>query len=517
VTFDYEQRPDVLRWGRPGFLITTALRCSRISLLLTGNARPAVRTWTLGYQQHPSNNSSLLSTVTLTGHGADGTELAAPPLSLSYSQLGEPTLTRFAAEPPAPPALDAPSARIDLTDWNGDGLPDLVDLTSSGQVRLWPNLGGCRWGTPRAVAEVPALARSGPVALADINGDGAADLIAAALPLSGYVPRILGGAFGLPVKLAQAPSPLPAAPSTRLVDLDGDGAVDLLTSDGTNLALYYQDGQSGGWQTPPQVVGRGTAPVGNLADPHVFLADMTGDGLADLVRVDGGGVTYWPYLGMGRWAPAVQMSGAPQLGFDVDPARLFLEDIDGDGVADLLQLDDETVRVWINQAGNGFAAPQEIRAVPTARMNRVRVADMTGTGAAGVLWSMSSRPGAAAHFFLDITGGAKPYLLSGTDNGVGLTTAISYSTSAQEAVRDADAGKPWTSQLPVVLPVVAQLDATDQATGLVSSQIFRYSQGRWDGVLREFGGYGTVTQTDVGDDVAPTLQTVRAENLVHVM
>jgi hypothetical protein len=143
------------------------------------------------------------------------------------------------------------------------------------------------------VAQVPALARSGAVALADINGDGAADLIAVDQPLAGYVPRDPSGGFGRPVALAQAPSPRPAAAGTRLVDLDGDGAVDLLSSDGVNLALYYQDDGAAGWQSPPQVVGRGAAPVGDLADPHVFLADMTGDGLQDLVRVGGGGgVTY---------------------------------------------------------------------------------------------------------------------------------------------------------------------------------------------------------------------------------
>jgi len=508
LAFGYEQRPDVLRFGRPGFLVTTALRCHQIALRLPGDPQPILRTWDLGYTQHPSNNSSLLTTVTLSGHAADGSALTAPPLTLGYSVLAEPTLTRFTAAAPGPPAFDAPDARTDLVDWTGDGLPDLLDLGPSGQARLWPNLGGCRWGTPRVVAQVPALGRAGAVALADIDGDGAADLIAVDRPLAGYVPRDPAGGFGRPVVLAQAPSPVPGAAASRLVDLDGDGAVDLLASDGVNLALYYQDDGATGWQAPPQVVGRGAAPVGDLADPHVFLADMTGDGSDDLVRVDGGGVTYWPYLGLGRWAPPVRMAGAPELGFDADYTRLLLADVDGDGAADLIQLTGETVRVWINQVGSGFAAPREIRAVPTARMTAVRVVDMRGTGAAGLLWCMSARPGDPAYFFLDLTGDAKPYLLNAIDNGVGLSTQVGYSTSAQEAARDAAVGRPWPARLPVVVPVVARVDSTDAATGLTTSQAFRYSEGRWDGMLREFAGFATVVDTLLGDDVAPSLQTV---------
>jgi YD repeat-containing protein len=175
------------------------------------------------------------------------------------------------------------------------------------------------------------------------------------------------------------------------------------------------------------------------------------------------------------------MANPPELGFDADYTRLLLADVDGDGAADLIQLTGQIVRVWINQSGNGFAAPREIQAVPTARMTAARVADMRGTGAAGLLWCMSARPGEPVYFFLDLTGDAKPYLLTTIDNGV---------------------------RLPVVLPVVARVDATDAATGLLASQTFRYSEGRWDGMLREFAGFGTVVDTLIGDDAAPSLQTV---------
>ena len=78
----------------------------------------------------------------------------------------------------------------------------------------------------------------------------------------------------------------------------------------------------GGWEERPQVVPAcPDGPPTDFTDPHVFLADMTGDGTPDIVRVDGRAVTYWPYLGFGTFGEAVRMGGSPALPFDVDIER----------------------------------------------------------------------------------------------------------------------------------------------------------------------------------------------------
>ena len=63
----------------------------------------------------------------------------------------------------------------------------------------------------------------------------------------------------------------------------------------------------------------------------VFLADMSGDGLSDLVRIRHGEVCYWPSLGYGRFGAKVTMGNAPL--FDThdqfDPKRLRLSDVAG--------------------------------------------------------------------------------------------------------------------------------------------------------------------------------------------
>jgi RHS repeat-associated protein len=508
LRFDYEQRPDTLRDGRAGFLITTAFRCARITLRLRADAQPVLRRWDLHYIQHAANGSSLLDSVTLVGVGADGSTVSAPPVRMAWTAPQAPTLRRLETSDAgmAPGPLGVGRSRLEMVDWTGDGLPDVLEVLSSGRARVWPNLGGGRLGAPRTAGDLPTLGGSlAAVALADLTGDGLADVLRADQPLAEFVPRDPSGGFARPVTLAAAPSTAPDLPTVRFTDLDGDGILDLLSSGPGGYTVNVRDGASG-WQARPHVVAPPSPEVAHLDDPRVFLADMTGDGNNDLVRVDGGGVSYWPYLGNGRWADRVRMADPPTLPAGGDPTRVLLADVDGDGCADVIVLDGDRVRIWLNRTGVGFAPERTIRAVPTRRMTDVRVVDMYGTGVAGLLWTMSGLVADdTGYYFLDPVGGAKPYLLASVDNGVGLVTQITYGTSAQEAARDLAAGTPWSTRMPVVLPVVTECRTTDAATGVTAVTRARYSEGRYDGVLREWAGFGVVEEEQLGDPSIPTL------------
>lgn len=508
IDFTYEARPDALRWGRAGFLVTTAQRCTQIELRRPGDSQPVVRRWQLRYAQHESNGGSLLIGIRMTGIDAAGNALDAPALTLGYSGAASRTLSRVESSIPGtqPGPLKRTDRRMELIDWSGTGLPDLLEISGGGQGRVWPNLGGLRWGAPRSVGTLPAFADpDAAIAFVDMDGDGMADIVRADRPLSGYVPRTRAG-FQRPVGWARAPARSPMDSVARLVDIDGDGAADLIVSDGNTLAIYYRD-ESTGWAARPQVVPRDELTAAGLGDPHVFLADMTGSGGQDLVRVDGAGVTYWPALGRGRWGDAIRMNDPPDLPFDVVPERLFLQDIDGDGCADLIYLDTNRISYWINRCGCGFSEMRTIEFLPVAEMAQVRWADMAGTGANGLLWS-ATLGGRCVYFFLDFVGGSKPYLLETVDNGSGLVTTVEYSTSARECARDRAAGHNWQSAMPILLPVVTGVTRRDSATNLASREEYRYHDGRYDGVLREFAGFGRVESVELGDDSAPSLMKV---------
>jgi RHS repeat-associated protein len=286
----------------------------------------------------------------------------------------------------------------------------------------------------------------------------------------------------------------------RLLDLDGDGAVDAVRS-GDDWQLYYND-TSAGWTGLRQ--GRGAAAGVRFGDPHIKVADMTGDGLPDLVELRNGLVRYWPHLGRGRWGDPVPMRQSPRLSSSImdgsafDPARMLLGDVDGDGCADLVYVGDGHVTVWLNRSGVGFGPPVTVRGTPGfAADGAVRIADLLGNGTAGVVWSQDA--GTARHAgysFLDLTGGVKPYLLTSVDNNRGARTTVTYASSTTFSLADRAAGRPWRTPLPFPVHVVSRITAEDVYSGSVLSTQFAYHHGYWDGDDREFRGFGRVDRLD---------------------
>ena len=100
-------------------------------------------------------------------------------------------------------------------------------------------------------------------------------------------------------------------------------------------------------------------------------------------------------------------------------------------LADIVYVDDRKVSLWINQSGNSWSDPIEIQGTPpVSDVDAVRLADMLGTGISGVLWSTDVNGLSRQNmFFLDFTGGLKPYLLSEMDNHMGAVTRVEYAPS----------------------------------------------------------------------------------------
>jgi hypothetical protein len=72
LAFMYEARPDRLLDGHLGVVIETTKRCRRIELRAPALDQPLLRSWSIGYEDHAGAGRSLLSSVTVAGHAADG-------------------------------------------------------------------------------------------------------------------------------------------------------------------------------------------------------------------------------------------------------------------------------------------------------------------------------------------------------------------------------------------------------------------------------------------------------------
>jgi hypothetical protein len=99
-------------------------------------------------------------------------------------------------------------------------------------------------------------------------------------------------------------------------------------------------------------------------------------------------------------------------------------------------------------------------------MVSVRLTDLLGTGVPGVLWTRDADgSGRPQHYFLDLTGGHKPYLLTRMDNHLGAVTEVSYAPSTQSYLRDQAAAAPethWRTTLPFPVHVVERVTVRDE-------------------------------------------------------
>jgi hypothetical protein len=203
----------------------------------------------------------------------------------------------------------------ELADLSGNGLPDIVQL--NGVARYWINAGDGTFMPPRTMQQVPAgTSLADPnVRLLDADGDGRIDLLVNRPGLSGYFPPSSDGEWDARTFRAyrQAPSFPLADPNLALVDLDGDGVTDAVRA-GVRFECFLQEAEQG-WRELRRVPRRALEEFPNVdfADPRVQWADMTGDGLQDVVLVHHRSVEYWPNQGYGDWAPRVRMRGSPEL------------------------------------------------------------------------------------------------------------------------------------------------------------------------------------------------------------
>jgi hypothetical protein len=509
VRFHYELRPDPFSEYRAGFEIRTIDRCRLIEVVTDDDGRERLnRRYRLEYWDPQTdgthcakNGVSLLRRVTMeSDNGVDPVE-SLPPLEFQYTGFAPETRRFLPVAGPDMPATSLAHPDLELVDLFGNGLPDILQM--NGSVRYWRNLGNGEYDWAREMKSAPGGLKLGDadVQLLDADGDGRADLLVSREGLNGYFPLTFNGGWDSRSfqRYAARPSFSLKDAEVRLVDLDGNGVVDAFRSS-TRFEYFYQEAEAG-WNRSSQAERRTIEefPNVNFSDARVKFADMSGDGLQDIVLIHQGSVCYWPNLGHGRWGSRVQMKYCPHLPENHNPKRLLLGDVDGDGLADIVYVEDRQVSLWINQSGNSWSDRITVHGTPpVSDADSLRLTDLLGSGIAGVLWSSDStsvsRP---KMFFLDFSGGAKPYLLHRLENHIGASTQIKYLPSTHYYLQDQDRPETrWRTALPFPVQVVAQVKVTDWFSKGTLTTEYDYHHGYWDGVEREFRGFARVDQKD---------------------
>lgn len=338
-----------------------------------------VRTIQLGYQPGPVSKRNRLTTITdCTGAS---TPVCQPPVRLNYANGASDAFTSIAAFNLATTALHQKegTASVLTIDFDGDGRTDLLYYDQN-----------------------PALNR-----LYRSNGDGSFTIH----PIGSAV-----GQFNITSDVLFSPS---GCFASLLVDMDGDGLVDIVRVAGPNCGgssavKYFRNKGDGGFELR-SIIGVSFArqtfvpdtenAYNNTFTPGVdgwisYLMDVDGDGRIDVVRAlepaNGscpGGVCTWVYKGdgLGNFTPipATSISDKRLYRFvDSDRPALdqqrFVADVDGDGLQDLVL--GKAGGIWRSLGDGNFEAYTE----PTDALDCRNRIDFNGDGRGECLYTSAT-------------------------------------------------------------------------------------------------------------------------------
>jgi len=284
-----------------------------------------VRSTAFRYREKPIG--SFIERVVQSGHKLleDGRYLTRllPPLDLFYtaSPLEDPNFQDYRLEEVDPESLANLPGGIDgdayrLLDLDGEGISGVL----SEQDRAWfykPNLGGGRLGAVETIAKLPSLAAlsTGRQQFMDIAGDGNLDLVDLSPPIQGFFERTLDSGWAGFRSFRSLPVRDWSDPNLRFVDLTGDGIADVLITEDDAFTWHpslLREGFGACIRVPVPLEER-RRPRIVFADgtQSTYLADMSGDGLSDILRIRNGEVCYWPNRGYGRFGAKVTVDHSP--------------------------------------------------------------------------------------------------------------------------------------------------------------------------------------------------------------
>jgi len=342
--------------------------------------------------------------------------------------------------------------------------------------------------------------------LSDLNGDGKLEFGYHSRSLNGFISMTPEREWSQFVPYKSFPAEF-FHPKAQMVDLVGDGRTHVAMIGNDSVRLYTNLGQDKGFTSARDVPHQGDLalpqPGDNWETEVVGFGDLLGSGKQHLFRLRCNSLQCWPNLGHGRFGQPVVLQ-SPIFDYNAfNASRVLIADVDGSGAGDLIYLDSDCMRVFMNHAGKGFATesvdipwPEGVR---YDRFCQVTTADLLGLGCTSIVLTvphMSPR-----HWRYDFVR-AKPYLINRSNNNMGAASTIRYRSSAQEQLDDefeqhqAAPKKIVVSKLPFALHLVKQQTQLDEITGTQLSQVLSYRHGYYDPIEREFRGFGLVLQTD---------------------
>ncbi len=496
VAFIREARSDIATSTRSGFTVVDKYRINEIQVISNG---AWVHKYALGYTTGDNNSRSLLRTITESGLDEASTTIALPANYFTYQASS----TGWTASSTWDRPVNWNAAR--LADINGDGLVDIVQkyLTGTPGDKVYIN-NGTGW-TDTAGWTIPvAFDTTNAVQLADINGDGYADIIKANQSDGQkyvYLNNATTTGWTLQATSTWAfPEFLSTGTSTdlgtRIADMNGDGLPDVLRSkDGSPPIDRVHLNTGSGWATSTWTVPTAIAFGGSDISTGSLLIDVNGDQMADIVEHWGSPYTYIN-TGYG-WKLDAQWAAPEELTNNGNDKGTRFVDVNADGLPDVVRADAQASKnvIYINSGhgwtlDTGWTLPVNILDGSGADTG-VRFADVDGDGFTDIVGTTTR-----------LSNTRQADVLSKVVNDKGGQVNVTYKATPKykNGTTNANPG------LSVVLQTVNQV-VLSPLVGVSATSTYSYDGGfyYYNGPFdRKIAGFATTTKTDSAGQVQKT-------------
>ncbi|EJM16128.1 virulence plasmid B protein [Pseudomonas sp. GM18] len=338
--------------------------------------------------------------------------------------------------------------------------------------------------------------------LTDLTGDGRLDWIVAQPGGSGYYTLNPDHTWSLFKPFSQFPVEY-FQQLAQLGDLSGDG-LDSMALIGPKSVRVYANLREKGFAPAKDVPHEPLRPLplfSNARSELVFFGNMHASDLSGLCRIHHDKIECWPNLGHGTFSQGIEFSALPFEYANFNAEQVRIADLDGSGAPALIYLYSDYFEIYYNYGGNGLA-PDPVRVpwpegVRYDNLCQVTFADLQGLGCASLLLTV---PHMAPQHWVYHFVSERPYLLNGCNNNMGYSATLGHVSSAQcwldEKRRALMARERPVCYLPFPQQLLSWLRQDDEITGNYLQQFFEYFEGYYDGMEREFRGFGRVYQTD---------------------